>query len=119
VRPGRLIVGGLIAAVLALLGALYAPAAPYMYALVGLALSPTFATGLAWLTERMPRRAEQVSPAVFAAASVGPIATAPLIGVAVAGFGPVAVPASLAAMAVLALVSAAWLRLGDERPERP
>jgi fucose permease len=119
VRPGRLIVGGLIAAVLALLGALYAPAAPYMYALVGLALSPTFATGLAWLTERMPRRAEQVSPAVFAAASVGPIATAPLIGVAVAGFGPVAVPASLAAMAALALVSAAWLRLGDERPERP
>ncbi len=116
VRPGTLLVAGLGVGVLALLGALYTPLAPFMYAVVGLALSPTFATGLAWLTERMPRRAEQVSPAVFAAASVGPIATAPLVGVAVARFGPAAVPASLAALAGLALLSAAWLRLGDERP---
>ncbi|HZW28564.1 MAG TPA: MFS transporter [Trueperaceae bacterium] len=116
VRPGRLLLYCLAGAVLALLGALYTPAAPVMYGVVGLALAPTFATGLAWLTERMPRRAEQVSPAVFAAASVGPIATAPLIGVAVAGFGPSAVPASLASLAGVALVSAAWLRSRDPRP---
>src|SRR5690606_8882054 len=60
VRPGRLLLYCLAGAVLALLGALYTPAAPVMYGVVGLALAPTFATGLAWLTERMPRRAEQV-----------------------------------------------------------
>jgi len=115
VRPGRLLVWCLGAAVAALLGALPAPLAPVMYGLVGLAFAPTFATGLAWLTERMPSRAEQASPAVFAAASVGPIATAPLVGVAVASFGPSSVPAALAALAALALLSAAWLRRGDAR----
>jgi len=116
VRPGRLLLIGLGVAFLALLGAMYAPAAPFMYGLVGLALAPTFATGLAWLTERMPQRAEQVSPAVFAAASIGPIATAPLVGLAVASMGPSAVPPSLAVFAGVALASAAWLRSRDARP---
>ena len=77
---------------------------------MGLALAPTFATGLAWLAEKLPQRAEQVSPAVFAAAAVGPIATAPLVGVALSRFGPAAVPTTLAALAGLAFLSAVWLR---------
>lgn len=110
VRPGRVLTTGLAVAALALLGATYAPAAPVLYGLVGLALAPTFATGLAWLAEKLPQRAEQVSPAVFAAAAVGPIATAPLVGVALSRFGPAAVPTTLAALAGLAFLSAVWLR---------
>ncbi len=108
--PGKVLVTGLSVAVVALLGALYAPIAPVMYAVVGFALAPTFATGFAWLTERLPRRAEQVSPAVFAAAAVGPIATAPLIGLAFSELGPVAVPGSLALLSAVALLSAIWLQ---------
>ncbi len=110
VRPGQMLVVGLSVAAAALLAALHAPLAPVMYALVGFALAPTFATGLAWLTEKLPRRAEQASPAVFAAASIGPIATAPLIGLALSAFGPTAVPAALAGFAALALLAVVWLR---------
>lgn len=108
--PGKVLLVGLSVAVAALVGATYVPIAPVMYGVVGFALAPTFATGLAWLTARLPRRAEQVSPAVFAAASVGPIATAPLIGLAFSEIGPVAVPSSLAALAAVALISAAWIQ---------
>ncbi len=107
--PGKVLIAGLSVALAALLGAAYAPIAPVMYGLVGFALAPTFATGLAWLTARLPKRAEQVSPAVFAAASVGPIATAPLIGLAYSDLGPVAVPVSLAALTGVALLSAIWI----------
>ncbi len=107
--PGRVLLVGLSVATCALLAATYTPVAPVMYGLVGFALAPTFATGLAWLTSSMPRRAEQVSPAVFAAASIGPIATAPLIGLAYSEVGPVAVPGSLAALAGVALLAALWL----------
>lgn len=108
--PGKVLVFGLSVAVAALVGATYVPIAPVMYGVVGFALAPTFATGLAWLTARFPGRAEQVSPAVFAAASVGPIATAPLIGLAFSELGPVAVPTSLAALAAAALLSAVWIQ---------
>ena len=42
--------------------------------------------------------------------AVGPIATAPLVGVALSRFGPAAVPTTLAALAGLAFLSAVWLR---------
>lgn len=79
-------------------------------------MAPTFATGLAWLTAQLPRRAEQVTPLVLAAASLGPVATAPLIGLIIAGQGAGAVPFSLATLVGLALLSSLFLARSRPQP---
>lgn len=107
--PGTLLLAGLGLGLVALLAASYGPISPYAYGVVGLALAPTFATGLAWLTAVLPRRAEQVTPLVLAAASLGPVGTAPLIGAVVAAQGVGVVPFTLAALTGLALLSVGFL----------
>ena len=107
--PRRLLISGLSIGFVGLLLANIDSIAPFAYGLVGLAMAPTFATGLAWLTAQLPRRAEQVTPLVLAAASLGPVATAPLIGVIIAGQGAGAVPFTLATFVGLALLSALFL----------
>ncbi len=107
--PRAMLLSALSLGLTALLLAQYTPAAPFAYGLVGLALAPTFPTGLAWLTSALPKRAEQVTPLVLAAASLGPVATAPVIGAVVADRGLGAVPLMLAALTALALLSAIFL----------
>lgn len=107
--PGALLLSGLTVGLAAMLLATYSPLSPFAYGVVGLALAPTFATGLAWLTAVMPRRAEEVTPLVLAAASLGPVSTAPLIGVIVAAQGVDVVPLTLAALTALALLSVVFL----------
>ena len=51
VRPRRIVLTGIGASAVVLLFALAKPAAPYAYALAGLALGPVWPTGLAWLSE--------------------------------------------------------------------
>ena len=109
--PATLVIGALSTALVALLLAHWLPLAPVAFAVVGLGLAPVFPTGLAWLARAMPRRAEQVTPIALAAANLGPVATAPLIGAAVGAWGVSAIPTALAAAALLALASALWLRL--------
>lgn len=103
VRPARMVLGASAGALLFLALAHYVHAAPYMYALVGLCIAPIFGTGLAWLTQAFPERAEQVTPIVMAAANLGPVVTAPLIGLAVARVGTGLVPTALTLLGVLLL----------------
>lgn len=84
-------------------------AAPYYYAAVGLCLAPVFGTSLAWLTESFPRHAEQVTPIVVAAANLGPVITAPLIGVAVTAAGGSLIPTALSLLALLLVTVVAAL----------
>lgn len=109
VRPPQMVVGSAALAFITLLFAGNVATAPYVYAAVGLFLAPVFATGLAWLTETFPERAEQYTPVVVAAANLGPVVTAPLIGLAVTSYGLGAIPIGLAALAALFLCAAATL----------
>jgi FHS family glucose/mannose:H+ symporter-like MFS transporter len=98
VRPSVLVVG---ASVLGLAAALLSQIllfAPYAYVLMGLAFAPIFPSTLGWLHETFPNRAEQIAPLALAGATLGPVVTAPLIGMSVAGFGSGAVPVALSAL---------------------
>ncbi|HET8984379.1 MAG TPA: MFS transporter [Trueperaceae bacterium] len=110
VKPGAMVIGSLTVALCALVAAHWIPVAPVAFAVVGLGLAPVFPTGLAWLNRAMPLRAEQLTPVALAAANLGPVATAPLIGMAVLAWGVSVIPSALAAAVVLALASALWLR---------
>ncbi len=98
----------LAAALLALAGswiAGIAPLAPFAYAWVGFAFGPIFPTTLAWLQRVFPQRAEQITPIVIAAASLGPVVSAPAVGWAVAWAGTGRLPGILG-MLVLTLTAA-------------
>jgi MFS transporter, FHS family, glucose/mannose:H+ symporter len=109
VRPRHLVVGAASAAVVFLALAHLTSAAPIAYVLVGFALAPIFPTGLAWLTATFPRRAEQITSVAVAAANLGPVATAPLIGIAVTAVGPSVIPTALTTLAAMLAVTVAWL----------
>lgn len=124
-RSSDLVLAASVVALAAAWVAVARPLAPVAYAVVGLAFAPVFPTALAWLQEVFPRRAERVAPIVIAAANLGPVASAPAIGWAVAAAGTRYVPVVLGTV-VLALVVATallWLRArgappaaADERP---
>lgn len=109
IRPPTMVLGSTILATVTLLFAGNVLAAPYLYAAVGLFLAPVFGTALAWLTEVFPQRAEQYTPIVVAAANLGPVLTAPLIGLAVGDHGTQVIPTVLAVLAALLVASAALL----------
>lgn len=109
VRPPAMVLGSTTLATLTLLFAGNVLAAPYLYAAVGLFLAPVFGTALAWLTEVFPERAEQYTPIVVAAANLGPVLTAPLIGLAVTNYGGGAIPMTLAGLGALLVASVAVL----------
>lgn len=109
VRPPAMVLGSTTLATLTLLFAGNVLAAPYLYAAVGLFLAPVFGTALAWLTEVFPERAEQYTPIVVAAANLGPVLTAPLIGLAVTHYGGGAIPMTLAGLGALLVASVAVL----------
>src|SRR5690606_17839542 len=110
VSQAPLLIGPLTVALTALVAAHWLPLAPAAFAVVGMGLAPVFATALAWLTRIMPRHAEQATPIVLAAANLGPVATAPLIGAAIATWGTSVVPTALALPVALALASVLWVR---------
>ena len=99
----------LSASALALIGILlahYLPTAPYAYALIGLAFAPIFPTGLAWLQDVFPQRAEQLAPIVIAIANLGPVIGSPLIGRIIEQNSSAVIPTTLAGiMSVLLLVT--------------
>lgn len=108
-RPRRLVLG---ASALAFAAALftYQPAlAPYAYALVGLAFAPIFPTGLIWLQETFPQRAEQIAPIAIAAANLSPVLTSPLIGRSVDRGGVEVIPTLMVGLIGLLLVVTAGL----------
>lgn len=109
IRPPAMVLGSAALTVLFLVLAHHTPGAPVFYAAVGLSLAPVFGSALAWLTDQFPDRAEQVTPIVIAAANLGPVLTAPLIGLVVSGNGEQAIPSALTVLAVLLLAVVATL----------
>ncbi len=108
-RPSTMVLGSSAAALVFLILAHHVPTAPYVYALAGLSIAPIFGTGLAWLTQAFPERAEQVTPIVMAAANLGPVLTAPLIGVVVERGGTHLIPTALAFLGLLLVIVAGAL----------
>jgi FHS family glucose/mannose:H+ symporter-like MFS transporter len=106
VSPARMVVGAAVLGLGAALLTRFVPFAPYAYILMGLAFAPIFPSTLAWLHETFPRRAEQMAPIAFAGATLGPVATSPLIGLAVGGAGSSAIPWALTTLTGALLVAA-------------
>ncbi len=109
IRPPAMVLGSAVLATITLLFASNVMAAPYVYAAVGLLLAPVFGTALAWLTEVFPERAEQYTPIVVAGANLGPVVTAPLIGITVTNFGTESIPIALACLGALLVMAVATL----------
>lgn len=109
IRPPTMVLGSAALATITLMFAGNVLAAPYLYAAVGLFLAPVFGTSLAWLTEVFPERAEQYTPIVVAAANLGPVMTAPLIGLTVTRYGAGVIPLALAVLGALLVASVAVL----------
>jgi FHS family glucose/mannose:H+ symporter-like MFS transporter len=97
-EPAILLTGSGIAAV-ALVGALFAGAAPAAYIITGFALAPIFPTGIVWLARLMPADARATSW-LFPAAMLGGAAIPGGIGFAIAQAGIAAAPAVLSAVAL-------------------
>ncbi|SDQ49725.1 sugar MFS transporter [Quadrisphaera sp. DSM 44207] len=86
------------------------------YVLTGLFLAPVFPTAFAWLAARGPL-APGAGALVLAAASAGPVLTAPVIGASHDTWGPSAIPATL--LAVVLLDAAVVLGLASRTRHRP
>ncbi len=97
--PRTLVLGSATVAVAGAAAALASPFAPAAYVVVGFGLAPIFPTGLAWLERSFPERSERFAPVVVAGASLGPVATAWLIGAAVEATSLRAVPWSILVLA--------------------
>lgn len=108
-KSHRMVLYSAIATTVFMIAAHRVASAPIAFALVGLSLAPIFPTALAWLTEVFPRRADQVTPVVVAAANLGPALSSPLIGVIVQAQGVRAVPTVLSGLALVLLATVTWL----------
>ena len=115
VRPRDLVLGASGLALVAAIAAHWVPAAPWAYAVVGLAFAPIFPTGLTWLERVFPQRAEQIAPIAVAAANLGPVATAPLIGATVEMTSRSIIPTDIAVLCGLLAVAVAVMWLTTRR----
>lgn len=114
-RPRDLVLGASVLALVAAIAAHWVPLAPYAYAVVGLAFAPIFPTTLVWLEEVFPRRAEQIAPIAVAAANLGPVTTAPLIGLTVEAGSRAVIPTDIAVLCGLLVGSIAFMWLATRR----
>ncbi len=109
IRPGDLVLGGSLVALVGLLVAQLPALSLVGYVVAGLGLAPVYPTTIAWLQWRFGERSEQFTPLVMASGNFGPVLGAPLVGVAVAASSTEAVPSVLAGFAALMLASVALL----------
>lgn len=86
--------------------------APAAYALIGFAFAPFFPTGISWLQQAFPRRAEQIVPIVVAVANLGPVIGSWFIGLVVESRSSDAVPLALLCLVapLCAVTGLLWLR---------
>lgn len=108
VRSDRLVTGALLCAIVALVAATQPSIAPLAYVATGLALAPVFPTGIAWLTQALPR-ARGSTALVLGSALLGGVTVPPLIGQIISVTGPELVPVLLSAIAAAATVLAVML----------
>ena len=109
VRSGDLVLGSATLVLVGILLTFFIPVAPWAYVLVGLAFAPMFPTGISWLQEAFPARAEQIVPIVVAVANLGPVAGSWFIGAVVARSTSDAVPAVLSAIVLVMLLATAFV----------
>lgn len=79
--------------------------APVGYLLFGLFLAPIFPTTLVWIQQVLPGRSETAIPVTMSAANLGPVLTAPVIGLGVTNLGPDFVPVALTSVTALLLLT--------------
>ncbi len=117
VRPPTLVMAAALLAVGGAVFALNPTLAPYAYMVMGFAFAPIFPTALVWLQQALPGRTETFVPFVMAAANMGPVLTAPLIGLAVTRQGSDVVPLALLVITgVLVLITTLLLTQTARRP---
>lgn len=101
VQPATLVLGCVLLATLAAVGATAPSLAPFMYPLAGLALGPVFGTAMVWAAQVLPVR---LLPFLLVSGSVGGILVPALLGLGFARLGPAAVPAGLTALGAVLCV---------------
>lgn len=114
-RPRDFVLGASALALVAAIAAHWVPFAPYAYAIVGLAFAPIFPTTLVWLEKVFPDRAEQIAPIAVAAANLGPVATAPLIGLTIEATSHAVIPTDIAVLCGLLTVAIAFMWVSTRR----
>lgn len=103
VRPAVLVVSAAAISVPGVLLTLLPAVAPLGYIVMGLAFAPIFPTTLVWIQQTLPGRSETMIPVTMAAANLGPVLTAPLIGFSVTRLGSGSIPWMLLGLAVIML----------------
>lgn len=109
VRPPVLVLGSMLLGLAGVALAHVPQLAPWAYMLAGFAFAPVFPTSLAWLQQALPGRMETFMPFVMAAANLGPVLTAPLIGWSVTLMGSGFVPTSLTIITLATVMATAVL----------
>jgi fucose permease len=106
VRPGTLVGGAIILALIATVAATVDALAPAAYLVAGLAMGPVFPGGLSWLRHRYPQRAGEVGSIIIAAGGIGGMIIPPMIGYIVEARGVPAIAVTLATLLSGAVVLA-------------
>ncbi|MFO8041799.1 MAG: MFS transporter [Alkalispirochaeta sp.] len=107
IRPGTLVGGAILLALLATIAATVDPLAPAAYLVAGLAMGPVFPGGLSWLRRRYPERAGEVGSIIIAAGGIGGMIIPPVIGYIVEARGIPAIAVTLAVLLSVAVLLAA------------
>lgn len=107
IRPGTLVGGAILLALLATIAATVGPLAPTAYLVAGLAMGPVFPGGLSWLRRRYPERAGEVASIIIAAGGIGGMIIPPVIGYIVEARGIPAIAVTLAVLLSVAVLLAA------------
>lgn len=106
VRASHLVVGASALAIPGAVLTLVPSVAPLGYLIMGLAFAPIFPTTLVWIQNALPGRSEVMIPVTMAAANLGPVLTAPLIGLGVQQVGSDVIPWAILSLTLMLLVTA-------------
>ncbi|HKK48686.1 MAG TPA: MFS transporter, partial [Alkalispirochaeta sp.] len=98
IRPGTMVGGAILLALLATVAATVDSLAPAAYLVAGLAMGPVFPGGLSWLRRRYPERAGEVGSIIIAAGGIGGMIIPPAIGYIVEARGVSAIAVTLAVL---------------------
>lgn len=93
-QPRKIVIACCGGACLVAVTTFYAPVLPVSYLLFGLCIGPIFPVGLSWLTQRLHNAPDGVAVVVITSL-VGGVIFPPLIGVAIASYGTIAIPCAI------------------------
>jgi fucose permease len=111
--PATVVSWTIVLGVAASVAASAVPLAPAAYIVAGFFCGPVFPGGLAWIRQRFPGSADEVSSVVLGLGGIASVLAPPVIGTAVDAFGVGAIPAGITFMLILAGMSAHGLKLAE------